>query len=90
MRTLHPIVPGAQYLVGIHLLEMAKTTWNQHITELAADRPDEVLVARVRLYLELSSDILHTMGREGDDGGPLSEAQTLQMLLDEATQHAVG
>lgn len=70
---------------GMHLLEMAKTAWNAFITmENGSPGPAGVkLLAQVRAYLRLSSQVWAVIGSEGDEGGPLAEAQVLEQLLSE-------
>jgi len=67
----------------MHLLEMAKTTWNT-ITGTTSDmNGDEArhLQEQVRSYLGLSREVLVIFGPEGDEDGPLQEIETLQSLL---------
>lgn len=61
----------------MHLLEMAKTSWNVIIKE----NLEESAEAQVRSYLTKARDILLVLGPEGDEGGPLQEIQTLGGLL---------
>jgi len=67
---------------GIHLLELAKTTWNATITahSLSGDEI-QTLKQQLPVFLSLARQILMVLGPEGDDVGPLQEIHTLQQLL---------
>ncbi|KAH0832322.1 hypothetical protein J3R83DRAFT_13335 [Lanmaoa asiatica] len=71
--------------IGMHLLEMAKTAWNAFITSEGADPLTQPvglkLLAQVRAYLRLSSQVWSVIGPEGDEGGPMAEIQVLEGLL---------
>ncbi|EIW81423.1 SET domain-containing protein [Coniophora puteana RWD-64-598 SS2] len=81
------IYPQNYPQIGVHLLEMAKTAWNafvtadQNVADGATRTENAGLVDRAQLYLGLSRQVLNVFGREGDDGGPLDEIETLQGLL---------
>lgn len=67
----------------MHLLELAKTAWNMIVSDPAMDlQTEQMTKARVRGFLSLGRKILTVFGPEGDEGGPLHEAETLQSLLD--------
>jgi SET and MYND domain-containing protein len=67
---------------GIHLLELAKTTWNATITThgLTGDEI-QTLKQQLPVFLSLAHQILMVLGPEGDDVGPLQEIRILQQLL---------
>lgn len=64
----------------MHLLEMAKTAWNAIIKS----NDVESLEKNLGLYFASSREVLEIFGREGDDGGPWAEIDTLQNLLSTA------
>lgn len=67
----------------MHLLEMAKTTWNVFVTGDNGRVAEESLRNELRVYLGLCQEILGIFGREGDKkGGPLEEIRTLHGLLE--------
>ncbi|KAF9228438.1 SET domain-containing protein [Gyrodon lividus] len=69
--------------IGFHLLEMAKTAWNAIATSEQPDPSDKRinLLTQARAYLRLSNQILDVIGPEGDIGGPSTEIQALDRLL---------
>ncbi|PBK93765.1 SET domain-containing protein [Armillaria gallica] len=69
------IYPENYPQIGLHLLEMAKTGWNQSVSTGSSN------VELPRKYLKQARQILLIIGTEGDDGGPLEEIQALQGLL---------
>ena len=67
---------------GIHLLELAKTTWNALITAHGLARDEiQTLKQQLPVFLSLAHRILLVLGPEGDDVGPLQEIRTLQQLF---------
>ncbi|KAJ7095858.1 hypothetical protein B0H15DRAFT_75602 [Mycena belliarum] len=75
------IYPPNYPQIGMHLLELAKTSWNTTVLEdpasLAADRAKR----ESRAYLDEAKAVLQTLGPEGDLDGPLVEIDTLEQLL---------
>ncbi|KAK0461690.1 uncharacterized protein EV420DRAFT_1526601 [Desarmillaria tabescens] len=69
------IYPENYPQIGLHLLEMAKTGWNQAVNIGSSN------LELPRKYLKQARQILLIIGSEGDDGGPLEEIQTLQGFL---------
>jgi hypothetical protein len=67
-------------LAGMHLLEMAKTTWNAIVTGHHGE--ESQFQDELRVYLTLSREILSIFGHEGDAAGPLDEIDTLHVLLE--------
>ncbi|KAI0354898.1 SET domain-containing protein [Trametes cingulata] len=69
--------------IGMHALELAKTTWNLLCTagpDVSA-RESDVLEAQTRQFLDIAASVLENFGPEGDDGGPLEEIQLLKDAL---------
>ncbi|KAG6890641.1 hypothetical protein C0995_006617 [Termitomyces sp. Mi166 len=77
------IYPPNYPQIGVHLLELAKTTWNTFVSSETRN-PDTAQASKetARLFLNMSRKVLVTFGQEGDAGGPLSELDTLQSLLE--------
>ncbi|KDR82823.1 hypothetical protein GALMADRAFT_1348489 [Galerina marginata CBS 339.88] len=68
--------------IGIHLLELAKTTWNSLISLAAvSNAQSQIIKGQVKVFLTLASETLIVFGEEGDDGGPLQEIAVLENLL---------
>jgi hypothetical protein len=66
----------------MHLLEMAKTTWNAIVTGDDAQVAEDNLKDELEVYLTHCQAILSIFGREGDSaGGPLEEIGILRRLL---------
>lgn len=65
-------------ITGMHLLELTKTGWNNIATLVDFDSSQQ---EQVRLLLAMSRQVLTVFGREGDEGGPLEEVETLDQLL---------
>lgn len=63
---------------GMHLLELTKTAWNNIATSVDFNPSQQ---EKVRFLLAMSRQVLTVFGREGDDGGPLEEIETLDRLL---------
>ncbi|PPQ69606.1 hypothetical protein CVT24_001362, partial [Panaeolus cyanescens] len=78
------IYPPNYPQIGMHLLEMSKSTWNHIIA--SGQLPASVsasLEEETRILLATASRILNVYGAEGDqEWGPLREISTLQSLLD--------
>lgn len=70
-------MPNIQF-VGMHLLELTKTGWNSIATAVDFNPAQQ---EQVRFLLAMSRRVLTVFGREGDDGGPLEEIETLDRLL---------
>ncbi|THU87034.1 SET domain-containing protein [Dendrothele bispora CBS 962.96] len=80
------IYPSNYPQIGIHLLEMAKTAWNQW---MQANSDDEAPKALALQALTLARGILTVFGSEGDEhNGPLLEIQTLGHLLQRRDRHS--
>ncbi|KAF8903151.1 hypothetical protein CPB84DRAFT_1814772 [Gymnopilus junonius] len=70
--------------IGMHLLELAKTSWNRRIS--SPDLPetqDTEIKSQVQVFLSAASRVLTVLGEEGDDDGPLKEIAVLERLLSE-------
>lgn len=83
----------------MHLLELAKTTWNAIVTSEGDDTEDarelQILLGAppvdvFRNYLNEARRILMVIGEEGDEGGPLDEIQTLEEALASLEQPAIS
>ncbi|KAJ7212105.1 hypothetical protein GGX14DRAFT_447439 [Mycena pura] len=74
------IYPPNYPQLGMHLLEMAKTYWNRIISE-NVDTTVEQVKSECRVHLDEAKAILHVLGSEGDEEGPLTEITTLERLL---------
>ena len=70
---------------GMHLLELTKTAWNNIATSADFDPTQQ---EQVRFLLAMSRQVLIVFGREGDQGGPLEEIETLARLLND--EEALG
>ncbi|KAF8231722.1 SET domain-containing protein [Tricholoma matsutake] len=69
--------------IGMHLLELAKSAWNNVITSSNMNKDVEsAMKEQVRTFLSSSRRVLTVFGPEGDEDGPLPEVETLQTLLD--------
>lgn len=68
---------------GIHLLEMAKTHWNQLVTSQFDQVKERTVKEKIQNMLRHACDILNVMGSEGDGQGHLEEVDALQQLLDQ-------
>jgi hypothetical protein len=67
----------------MHLLELAKTAWNMIASNpTMGSQTEQTTKDRVRTFLSLGRKIMQVLGPEGDEGGPLQEAEILQSLLD--------
>jgi hypothetical protein len=67
----------------MHLLELAKTAWNMIVSNpTMGSQTEQTTKDRVRTFLSLGRKIMQVLGPEGDEGGPLQEAEILQSLLD--------
>ncbi|KAF8645195.1 hypothetical protein AX16_008022 [Volvariella volvacea WC 439] len=65
--------------IGMHLLELAKTAWNETI--LHPESSTIQLNEQVRTMLMLANQVLVIYGPEGDEEGPLKEVEVMQRLL---------
>jgi SET and MYND domain-containing protein len=79
---LYNVTLAERLLAGMHLLEMAKTAWNALVVNKDEDM-EETFRRQAECFLASSHNILTVFGLEGDEGGPLTEIETLQNLLDE-------
>ncbi|KAI0057828.1 SET domain-containing protein [Artomyces pyxidatus] len=78
------IYPPNYPQTGLHALEVAKTAWNAIIIEQGPTRAgytDRQLMTVALWYLAVATHVLGVMGREGDEGGPLTEIEVLQGLV---------
>ncbi|KAF7299584.1 hypothetical protein HMN09_00963700 [Mycena chlorophos] len=66
--------------IGMHLLELAKTSWNSIIMEDLDAQVEKQRVDECRAYLDKAREISSIFGAEGDEDGPLVEITTLQNL----------
>lgn len=67
----------------MHLLELAKTTWNMLVSSADISKSRELAIKQqAQTFLSLGHKVLSVFGPEGDEEGPLKEAETLQSLLD--------
>ncbi|KAI0786817.1 SET domain-containing protein [Abortiporus biennis] len=73
------IYPSNYPQIGMHALELAKTAWNRIV---ATDSSDEELLNGTKSYLRIAGQVLRNFGKEGDEGGPLEELDTLTVLLE--------
>ncbi|KAF8624369.1 hypothetical protein AX15_005916 [Amanita polypyramis BW_CC] len=77
------IYPKNYPQIGVHLVEMAKTRWNELVTlQFEPDR-ERAVKEKIRNQLRHAYSILNVMGHEGDGEGRLHEARLLQGLLDQ-------
>lgn len=76
-KTIHPNSPH----LGLHLLELAKTTWNKRISTTQSASQDLSEKMRIENILSLARRVLDVYGSEGDPDGPSREVDTLQNLL---------
>ncbi|CCL99706.1 uncharacterized protein FIBRA_01728 [Fibroporia radiculosa] len=74
------LYPSNYPQIGMHALELAKTTWNAAVTNSDTARENTVEDA-ARLFLSFASCVLSVWGPEGDAGGPLEEIRMLEKLL---------
>jgi hypothetical protein len=81
--SIHPFRITQLRMTGVHLLEMAKISWNACFTSGGEDSTITVRRDQTRSYLLAGGRILAVLGAEGDDEGPMSELRTLQSLLSE-------
>lgn len=71
----------------MHLLELAKTAWNDCIlSQNANDGLKHAAKKQVEVFLKLASEILMIFGPEGDEDGPLQEIRLLEGLLSTDSQ----
>ncbi|KAF5315168.1 hypothetical protein D9619_007076 [Psilocybe cf. subviscida] len=85
--SLYMIVYPENYpQIGMHLLELTKTAWNNIATSVDLNLSQQ---EQVRFLLAMCRRVLTVFGREGDEGGPLEEIETLDRLLkdEEALQN---
>lgn len=66
----------------MHLLELAKTSWNDYVlSRNISERPKHTVKKQVEVFLTLATEILMIFGPEGDEDGPLQEIRLLKDLL---------
>ncbi|KAJ6508777.1 hypothetical protein C8R45DRAFT_968677 [Mycena sanguinolenta] len=70
--------------IGMHLLELAKTSWNRIVSENIDLMAERAAKQECQVYLQGAKDVLQILGPEGDEDGPLVEINTLESLLDSA------
>jgi hypothetical protein len=81
-----------QLSAGLHALELAKVAWNavciglpksdEQETRMATEYERDML-ALATGYVGIAKEILSNYGGEGDVGGPLTELNTLQVVMSE-------
>lgn len=67
-------------VLGLHLLELAKTHWNA-LTTMETSGVGVEIRSQVRIFLSHANRILRVYGKEGDEYGPLDELVKLDELL---------
>ncbi|KAJ7784556.1 hypothetical protein B0H16DRAFT_1492964 [Mycena metata] len=77
------IYPPNYPQIGMHLLELAKTSWNRIVSENMDASAERAVKAECRTYLNEAKGILQILGPEGDEDGPLVEIKTLESVLEE-------
>ncbi|KAJ7505311.1 hypothetical protein B0H11DRAFT_415136 [Mycena galericulata] len=78
------IYPPNYPQIGMHLLELAKTSWNSIVLQEDADATGEAAKRKeASAYLSDAKAVLAILGPEGDPDGPLVEIGTLEQLLRE-------
>ncbi|TFK40789.1 hypothetical protein BDQ12DRAFT_680032 [Crucibulum laeve] len=77
------IYPSNYPQIGMHLLELAKTRWNEAISSDVRGDEETVMKEQVRVFLTFARRVLMVLGPEGDEYGPLQEIQTLEDLLNQ-------
>lgn len=65
--------------IGAHLVEMAKTRWNELVTSSPSEQ--RTVKDQISVLLRHASEILNIIGAEGDEEGRLQEAKNLETLL---------
>ena len=67
----------------MHLLELAKTAWNITISGQVSKEVEANMLNSSRRFLELASQTLEILGKEGDEGfGPEEDCTALRSLLE--------
>ncbi|KZV95804.1 SET domain-containing protein [Exidia glandulosa HHB12029] len=81
LRALYEVVYPAFYpLIALHLLELAKTTWNAALSSKTPDM-ERAFMDKAASYLRRCRTILVVLGEEGDVPHPLEEVTMLETLL---------
>ncbi|KAJ7250862.1 SET domain-containing protein [Mycena haematopus] len=75
------IYPPNYPQIGMHLLELSKTYWNNIVSENMDLTAERAAKQECRMYLQDAKDVLQILGPEGDADGPLVEIETLETLL---------
>ncbi|KAF7346334.1 Linear gramicidin synthase subunit D [Mycena sanguinolenta] len=78
------IYPPNYPQIGMHLLELAKTSWNRIVSENIDLTIERAAKQEFQLFLQDAKEVLQIFGPEGDEDGPLVEISTLESLLKEA------
>ncbi|KLO16793.1 hypothetical protein SCHPADRAFT_937655 [Schizopora paradoxa] len=77
------IYPPYYPQTGTHLLELAKTAWNMTISDQVTKEGEADMLKSSRRFLELASQTLAILGKEGDEGyGPAADCAALRALLE--------
>jgi hypothetical protein len=88
----HPSIhlKGHSFGAGLHALELCKLAWNATCVgpSLPRESKNHIYEAEFlelsRAYLDIARTIIRNYGREGDDGGPLAEIETMEDILGNA------
>ncbi|KAJ7459866.1 hypothetical protein FB451DRAFT_1271782 [Mycena latifolia] len=75
------IYPPNYPQIGMHLLELAKMSWNSTVMEESASSTVDKVKRECWGYLNEAKVVLQILGPEGDPDGPLVEIDTLETLL---------
>ncbi|KAF9533121.1 hypothetical protein CPB83DRAFT_757950 [Crepidotus variabilis] len=67
--------------IGMHLLELTKTTWNKRMSTRLTVAQDRSAKERVMRLLSSAQRVMEVYGPEGDVNGPWEEIDTLHKLL---------
>ncbi|KAF7314336.1 hypothetical protein MKEN_00906200 [Mycena kentingensis (nom. inval.)] len=84
------IYPPNYPQIGMHLLELAKTSWNSIVAGEVDRETEERRKTLCRGYLDEATRILGILGPEGDKDGPLVEMSTLHQILRTDNSSIVG
>lgn len=80
---LNALASGQSPYKGVHLLEMAKTHWNELVTSQFDQVKERIVKGKIQNLLRHACGILSVIGPEGDGRGRLHDADELQGLLDQ-------